>query len=54
MSGLAAEEGARPDTASLQEVEVAIDTSHADRIGPFWAAVLGGTLAGNAVSEQDR
>ena len=44
MSALAAEAGARPDTASLQEVEIAIDTSDAGRIGPFWAAVLGGEL----------
>ena len=42
VSGLAAEEGARPDTASLQELEIAIDTSDEDRIGPFWAAVLDG------------
>ena len=49
VSGLAAEAGARPDTASLQEVELAIDTSHPDRIGPFWAAVLDGELTGNSV-----
>ena len=49
VSALAAEAGARPDTASLQEVEVAIDTSDAGRIGPFWAAVLGGELKGPSV-----
>jgi len=49
VSALAAEAGARPDTASLQAVEVAIDTSDPDRIGPFWAAVLGGELQGPQV-----
>jgi 4a-hydroxytetrahydrobiopterin dehydratase len=49
VSALAAEAGARPDTASLQTVEVAIDTSDPDRIGPFWAAVLGGELDGPQV-----
>ena len=49
VSALAAESGARPDTGSLQTVEIAIDTSDPDRIGPFWAAVLGGELDGPQV-----
>ena len=35
VSALAAEEGARPDTASLQVLEVAIDTSDEAGIGPL-------------------
>jgi 4a-hydroxytetrahydrobiopterin dehydratase len=41
ISGLAAEVGARADTAALHRLEIAIDTVDADRIRPFWAAVLG-------------
>jgi 4a-hydroxytetrahydrobiopterin dehydratase len=41
ISGLAAGAGATADTAVLQSLEVAIDTTDADRIRPFWAAVLG-------------
>jgi 4a-hydroxytetrahydrobiopterin dehydratase len=52
VSALAADEGARADTASLQAVELAIDTAHADRLGPFWAAVLGGELTGDEVSDK--
>ena len=51
VSALAAEEGARADTASLQEVEIAIDTAHGDRLGPFWAAVLGGEVKGDGVRQ---
>jgi len=49
VSGLAAEEGARPDTSSLQELEIAIDTADEDRIAPFWAAVLGGEVSPGGV-----
>jgi len=41
VSRLAAEHGAVADTSTLTVVEVAIDTMDADRIRPFWAAVLG-------------
>jgi 4a-hydroxytetrahydrobiopterin dehydratase len=52
VSALAAEEGARADTTTLQAVELAIDTAHPDRIGPFWAAVLGGDFTGGEVSDK--
>jgi len=51
VSALAAEEDARADTASLQEVEIAIDTVDADRLGPFWAAVLAGEVSGDGVRQ---
>lgn len=41
ISALAAGAGAEPTRAGLQALEVAIDTMDADRIRPFWAAVLG-------------
>jgi 4a-hydroxytetrahydrobiopterin dehydratase len=40
ISELAAETGALADPAVAQQVELAIDTTDADRIRPFWAAVL--------------
>ncbi len=52
VSELAAEEGARADTASLQAVEIGLDTAHADRLAPFWAAVLGGEAAGGEVADK--
>jgi 4a-hydroxytetrahydrobiopterin dehydratase len=52
VSALAADEGARPDTASLQAVELGLDTAHADRLGPFWAAVLGGEVGGDEVTDK--
>lgn len=51
VSALAAEEGARVDTASLQAIEIVIDTAHEDRLGPFWAAVLGGEKSGGGVRQ---
>jgi 4a-hydroxytetrahydrobiopterin dehydratase len=41
VSGLAREAGARSEPLAAQAFEVAIDTPDADRIRPFWAAVLG-------------
>lgn len=41
ISALAAAAGATPEPRASQGVEVAIDTLDADRIRPFWAAVLG-------------
>jgi len=40
ISALAADAGATAERASAQLVELAIDTMDADRIRPFWAAVL--------------
>ena len=51
VSALAAEEGARADTDSLQTLELAIDTADAGRIGPFWAAVLGGEFERDEVRD---
>jgi 4a-hydroxytetrahydrobiopterin dehydratase len=41
ISTLALRVGATAEPASPQSVEIAIDTMDADRIRPFWAAVLG-------------
>jgi 4a-hydroxytetrahydrobiopterin dehydratase len=41
ISGLAAQAGATSEPLAVQIVEFAIDTLDADRIRPFWAAVLG-------------
>ena len=41
VSQLAADAGATAEPAAGQVVEIAIDTMDADRIRPFWAAVLG-------------
>ena len=40
ISALAADAGATPEPSTGEAVEVAIDTMDADRIRPFWAAVL--------------
>lgn len=40
ISELAADAGANPEPTRPQLVEIAIDTMDADRIRPFWAAVL--------------
>ncbi len=49
VSGLAADAGATSDPTVLQAVEIAIDTMDADRIRPFWAAVLGYRDVGGAL-----
>ena len=41
ISRLAVQAGATSEPAAPQAVEIAIDTMDADRIRPFWAAVLG-------------
>jgi 4a-hydroxytetrahydrobiopterin dehydratase len=41
ISRLAAERGATSAPTAAQAIEIAIDTMDADRIRPFWAAVLG-------------
>jgi 4a-hydroxytetrahydrobiopterin dehydratase len=40
ISAIAADSGATAEPASPQSVEIAIDTMNADRIRPFWAAIL--------------
>jgi 4a-hydroxytetrahydrobiopterin dehydratase len=45
ISALAAEAGAEPRPLASQSIELAIDTTDADRIRPFWKAVLGYTEA---------
>jgi 4a-hydroxytetrahydrobiopterin dehydratase len=56
---VAAQHAARPDTAGITTVELALDTAHGDQIGPFWSALLtGGDAAlgrgtiGNDVRDQ--
>ncbi len=39
---IAAELGARSDTAGITNVELALDTAHEDRLAPFWSALLTG------------
>lgn len=41
ISEIASRVGATSEPAVLQKVEIALDTMDADRIRPFWAAVLG-------------
>lgn len=45
VSAIAADAGARSEPQVPQEIELAIDTLDADRIRPFWAAVLGYEVA---------
>ncbi len=39
---VAAEHGARADTAGIVNVELALDTAHEERLAPFWSALLTG------------
>ena len=41
ISALAAEAGATPEPHAVQVLEIAIDTMDAERIRPFWEAILG-------------
>ena len=41
ISALAAAAGATPEPTAVQTVEIGIDTMDADRIRPFWTALLG-------------
>ena len=54
ISLLASATGARSVPADVQGIEVAIDTMDADRIRPFWAAVLGYGDAGGALVDPFR
>ena len=47
ISQLAADAGAPADTATIQDLEIALDTMDIDRIRPFWAAVLAYDIAGD-------
>jgi 4a-hydroxytetrahydrobiopterin dehydratase len=49
ISALAARAGATSQPTAAQAVEIAIDTMDADRIRPFWAAVLGYRVAGGSL-----
>lgn len=53
ISGLAAAAGAGSEPTSAQVLEVAIDTLDADRIRPFWQAVLGYRNAGGSLVDPD-
>lgn len=54
ISALAAGAGAAADPGAAQALEVAIDTMDADRIRPFWAAVLGYVSAGDQLVDPAR
>jgi 4a-hydroxytetrahydrobiopterin dehydratase len=43
ITAIAAEQGLRADPASITAIEIALDTAHAPRIAPVWAALLTGT-----------
>ena len=45
VSEIAAEQAVRADPASITAIELALDTAHAARIAPMWAAVLTGGSA---------
>ena len=45
ISAVAAEHGARPDTAGITNVELALDTAHQEELAPFWSALLTGGQA---------
>lgn len=42
VSRIAAEHGLAADPSSVTQLEVALDTSHEDRVAPFWSALLTG------------
>jgi len=54
ISGLARDAGATSQPSVLQGVEIAIDTLDADRIRPFWAAVLGYELVDDTLVDPHR
>jgi 4a-hydroxytetrahydrobiopterin dehydratase len=55
ISAIAAERGATTSPVNpIQAVEIAIDTMDADRIRPFWAAVLGYTVSDGALVDPSR
>ena len=42
ISAIAAEHRARPDTAGITNIELALDTAHEEQLAPFWSALLTG------------
>ena len=42
ISAVAAEHGARSDTAGITNVELALDTAHQEQLAPFWSVLLTG------------
>jgi 4a-hydroxytetrahydrobiopterin dehydratase len=54
ISALATAAGATSLPTAAQAVEIAIDTLDADRIRPFWAAVLGYVEVGGALADPQR
>jgi 4a-hydroxytetrahydrobiopterin dehydratase len=42
ITGVAAQQGARPDVSAITTVELALDTAHGDEVGRFWSALLTG------------
>jgi 4a-hydroxytetrahydrobiopterin dehydratase len=54
VSRLAAAAGAASEPTVPQTVEIAIDTMDADRIRPFWAAVLGYRESGGSLVDPER
>jgi 4a-hydroxytetrahydrobiopterin dehydratase len=54
VSALASEAGASSEPGESQGVEIAIDTMDADRIRPFWAAVLGYRDSGGTLVDPER
>lgn len=43
ISGIAHEIGLSPEPAAVTQLEVALDTAHEDRVGPFWSVLLTGS-----------
>src|SRR5262245_9028186 len=43
ISEIAADQGLRPDPASISTIEIALDTADSARIAPMWAALLTGS-----------
>jgi 4a-hydroxytetrahydrobiopterin dehydratase len=54
ISGLASAAGAAPEPLAAQSVEIAIDTLDANRIRPFWQAVLGYRDVGGTLVDPQR
>lgn len=54
ISGFAAELGATADPSTVQVMELALDTSDADEIRPFWAALLAGGDDGQVADPSGR
>lgn len=53
ISRLAADAGARADIATLTRIEAGLDAVDPDRVGPFWAAMLGSSRRGDDIVDPD-